>query len=438
MANPQYFYSTPQQAYYDPNLQIQIQHQSQGPAHQIQPVYVPQNQSMQLLQPQYQYPVQSILPQYHPPSTSKTNDEEWQMVQNKKRARTSPEQHFKLKQTRIDNYWLSTPTANKFNVLINEDAETEEAQKQKQEEKPPPIFIAGVKNIQPLNQLLNTIAKDKHLIRVLNEEQVKVQAQTNEIYDNIVKALDEKQTEYHTYRKKQDKPFRVVIRHIHPTVDIQEIKKEIESQGHIVLQITNILQRTTKKPLPLFFVDLKMQENNKDIYKMEYLFNAKIDVEAPRLKRELAQCTRCQRYGHTKNFCYHQYRCVKCALNHPTADCPRKIRSDLVKCVLCGNNHPANYRGCSVHKKLQEARFPTLRKKESPNQLQNQQLPVAATNKSTTQRPTYAQIVSTNQQEIPTVTQTNDIQELKNMMKGLMEQMSTMLNLLTTLVSKMN
>ncbi|CAG9835041.1 unnamed protein product [Diabrotica balteata] len=122
------------------------------PASQIQQNFAPSqlNQPMQLYQPQYQYSVQSTLPQYQPPSTSKANDEEWQIVPNKKRGRTSPEQNPKLKQTKIDNYWLNTPTANKFNVLINEEtheADTEE-EKQKQEEKPPPIFIAGVMNNQ--------------------------------------------------------------------------------------------------------------------------------------------------------------------------------------------------------------------------------------------------------------------------------------------------
>jgi hypothetical protein len=53
----------------------------------------------------------------------------------------------------------------------------------------------------------------------------------------------------------------------------------------------------------------------------------------------------CQRYDHTKNYCHLKSRCVKCAGSHGTTQCPRKERSSDVRCVLCGGNHPANYKG---------------------------------------------------------------------------------------------
>lgn len=262
----------------------------------------------------------------------------------------------------------------------------------------------------------------------------------------MIRALDEKKTEYHTYCKKQDKPFRVVLRYVRPTIDITELKHDIEKHGHTVLQITNIRQQGTKKPLPLFFVDLKTNENNKEIYKIEFLLNDKVKVEPPKPKREIVQCTRCQRYGHTKNFCTHQHRCVKCAQNHATADCPRKTRSDDVKCVLCGGNHSANYKGCPVYKQLQETKYPALRKKVLPSA--NQQQTATATQNNAGQTITYAQMISKNQQKPHVIKnplqpqpqphlQSNDLQELKNMVKELMEQMSTMLNILTAIVTKM-
>jgi len=124
--------------------------------------------------------------------------------------------------------------------------------------------------------------------------------------------------------------------------------------------------------------------------------------------------------------------------------------------VLCEGNHPANYKGCEIYKQLRNAHFPTLRNKQT---IKNQN---AVTSVSQTPQPTpqpksgesirtgstYAQAASgqriqdnsmnnstPNQPYI--IQQSNDLQELKSMMKGLMEQMSTMLNLLTTIVSKM-
>jgi hypothetical protein len=39
-------------------------------------------------------------------------------------------------------------------------------------------------------------------------------------------------------------------------------------------------------------------------------------------------------------------------------------RSNDVKCVLCGRNHPANYKGCIIYKALQQKTYPSLRPKQ--------------------------------------------------------------------------
>lgn len=238
---------------------------------------------------------------------------------------------------------------------------------------------------------------------------------------------------------------------MHHSVEIESIKKEIESHGHTVLNIINMRQRITKKPLSLFSVDLRPGENNKNIYLIEYLLNTKVKFEAPHFKREIPQCMNCQRYGHTKNFCFHPPRCVKCTGNHRTSDCFHKERSDKVK---CGGNHPANYKGCTLYKQLQKAKFPPLRNKEiAPKQNATKQ--IAHSSQSLEQfntihpGPSYAQATAnkntqghefnnpaSNQQLQGH--QTNDLQELKTTIKSLTEQMSTMLNLFTTLISKMS
>jgi hypothetical protein len=74
----------------------------------------------------------------------------------------------------------------------------------------------------------------------------------------------------------------------------------------------------------------------------------------------------CHRYGHTKNFCHLKPRCVKCAGDHSTSQCPRKERSSDVRCVLCDGNHPANYKGCTVYKDLQKTYQPLRQKQYTP------------------------------------------------------------------------
>ena len=53
-------------------------------------------------------------------------------------------------------------------------------------------------------------------------------------------------------------------------------------------------------------------------------------------------------------------RCVKCAEQHLTNECPRTVRDDNVKCVNCNEKHPANYRECMVHKQLHQKIYTRL------------------------------------------------------------------------------
>lgn len=359
------------------------------------------------------------------------------------------------------DYWLNPTieTSNKYSLLNTDEDIIHESLPETldpsnnigRQTKPPPIFVAGVGDINPLYRLLGDVAPYKYILRVINSTEVKIQAKTIEDYDKIVIALRSKNTEFHSYQKKQDKAFKVVLRNMHSTADVNLLKSQIEEYGHSIINIYNIRNRVTKAPLPMFYVNLKNAQNNKEIYNIEYLLNTKIYFEPPNKKRKVPQCQRCQRYGHTKNFCTRQPRCVKCTDNHLTANCQRKTKSQNVKCALCEGNHPANYKGCHVYKELQKIKHPALRKKEIPCDYSTTTriTPSQQPGKSLIPGITYAKALinesprprEESNLEQPSITQShqqlNDTAELKNMMKGLMEQMSTMLNLLTTLVTKM-
>jgi hypothetical protein len=47
-----------------------------------------------------------------------------------------------------------------------------------------------------------------------------------------------------------------------------------------------------------------------------------------------------------------------------TNQCHQKERSSDVLCVLCGGNHPANYKECTVYKDLQKKTYQPLRLKQ--------------------------------------------------------------------------
>lgn len=104
-----------------------------------------------------------------------------------------------------------------------------------------------------------------------------------------------------------------------------------------------------KKHFPLFYIDLKQKDNNKEVYNIKKLAYCIVKIEPPNKTRGIPQCTNCQQLGHTKSFCYRQTKCVKCAENHHTTKC-NKQPNIAPSCALCQQQgHTANYKGCCVY-----------------------------------------------------------------------------------------
>ena len=92
----------------------------------------------------------------------------------------------------------------------------------------------------------------------------------------------------------------------------------------------------------MHYIDIKPRGNNKEVYKISTQWNTTVQFEAPHAKREIPPYMLCQKFGHTKNYCRNNPRCVKCAAKHLTSECPWKDRNDNAKCVKCIEKHLAN------------------------------------------------------------------------------------------------
>lgn len=71
---------------------------------------------------------------------------------------------------------------------------------------------------------------------------------------------------------------------MHYSSDVNEIKDSLNELGHEVIHIWNVKQRDTNKHVPMFFIDIKQAENNKDVYSIKLLMNKVVIFEAPRAK----------------------------------------------------------------------------------------------------------------------------------------------------------
>lgn len=376
---------------------------------------------------------------------AKTKEHSWQAV-TKKRKRS--------KETTQKEYQIQT--SNKYQSLPMEDSH-ERSEKEEQSNniktkhpKPPPIYIYGVTNFQAMiDNLAKTTEEETYYTRTLSNNTVKINPKTPETYRKLVRHLRDEEIVYHTYQPKEDRAYRIVIRDLHHSILVEDIKQELTKKGHKIRNVMNIKHRATKEPLPLFFVDLEPCDNNKSIFDIQYLFNTRIRVEPPRKKNDIIQCTRCQSYGHSKTYCSKPYNCVKCGKSHDSKLCT-KSKSTPATCALCHGSHPSNYKGCSVYKDL--VNIKNKNTKQPNRNLQMDNIPTTinpSTNNQQFVNPeqhhqnrtrTYSQVASGTTQETPNnlENQLNTfLTEFKNMFTQLLNQNSMILSMLTTVISKL-
>lgn len=308
---------------------------------------------------------------------------------------------------------------------------------------PPPVFVRDVLDYTNVyTELINAIGVDNFFCKS-SADHLKIQTVNTDSYRTLVRYLKEQKAKFHTYQLKEDKPIRVVIRNLHPTTRTKEIKEELEVRLFEVRRVTNVLQRTTRVPLPLFFVDLEPTPKSSEIFQLSSLFHTKIKIEEPYKPKSICQCNNCQEYGHTKTYCSYPSRCGRCSGDHPSSACPIP-RETPPKCANCSGVHPASYKGCSVYRELQRSKKPFTNSNFLSDNIRNKNTTVRnshpITNPSINQPsnhvPTYAQATSG---EIPN-SAPNSTSDLKNFLgefKSLIEPLISLLNkLITKLLDK--
>ena len=101
-----------------------------------------------------------------------------------KRPRDKPENLTQnVKQIKLNVYWLNQPSPsnkNRLDALSEERNDEARITTKTKVFKTPPIFVAGVQNIQPFKELLINVTGDDFELKVLNGSQVKIQPKSAE------------------------------------------------------------------------------------------------------------------------------------------------------------------------------------------------------------------------------------------------------------------
>ncbi|KAI4474719.1 hypothetical protein M0802_004040 [Mischocyttarus mexicanus] len=389
----------------------------------------------------------------------------WQTVTSHRREHASGSK--KRARTEDDNNNVSQrnglpETVNRFSVLTSSvvtDCDMLQNEQVQKTPLPPPIYIDDVLDIQSLTKCLNdAVRKDNYTYKISNN-QVRVLPADADSYRKITKTLKSLNASFHTYQLKQERSFRVVLRNVHHSADLNDLKNELMELGHEVVNISNIYHRATHNPLSMFFIDLKQKPNNNMVYNINKLNNTIVKFEPPRKKKEIAQCKRCQKYGHTQKYCNRSFQCVKCSGQHATADCKKSIDTPPT-CFLCGANHTANYKGCPSYQEMYKKTFPTPRIRKTVNIQSNLETnPPVNIQRYADQSMSYAQAINRNLQISDTsnpqpsnnvsnnnsTSPTDSISRLEKLIEKQselinkqIEQSNNLISLLTVIVSKLS
>jgi hypothetical protein len=107
------------------------------------------------------------------------------------------------------------------------------------------------------------------------------------------------------------------------------------------------------------------------LHEIEEIVGIRVSITKFKKPLQAAQCYRCQRLGHTKNYCELSPNCVKCGQPHASRECPKPYEATCT-CFLCGGTHPASFLGCPAHKEARKtlisrktARHPPARRADA-------------------------------------------------------------------------
>lgn len=268
--------------------------------------------------------------------------------------------------SQLTNQRYKTSIQNRFDPIStqndNNDTSVSAATKS---QRIPPIFLHDANDHQALIKDLNSILKHNYFTENKGNS-VKINVSTSDDFRVLTAHFDAINVQYHSFCPPDNKRLSVIMRNVPVSLTDEEISTELKSNNYPVVKVTRLYNKN-KYPMPLCALELEDSDSGNEIFGLEFLFHCKIQIELKRKSKTIPQCTRCQRFGHTKNYCRLEPRCVKCTGNHLYTECPKK-KEDPVQCVNCSDSHTANYRGCPYYLNLKSKTSKNTRPLENTKQ----------------------------------------------------------------------
>jgi len=289
-------------------------------------------------------------PEITQPTTSQHNDSQFVHPPKRKLATNVNTYH---KKYILDPVLLCKE--NKFdklsdhNYAMTDNEDSEMTHEPVKKTKIPPIFLHDVNNYQAVIEDIKTNIQNEFVTAVKGNN-LKISLTDIDDFRKLTRFYEDSEVKFHTFKAAQDKKLEVVFRNVPTSLTEDEIKSELLLYNLPVCKVVRMLNKN-KVAIPLCIVELENSENAVEVFNINNLCHALVSVEAKRKPKDVPQCTRCQRYGHTKNFCHLDPRCVRCTGQHHFSQCPL-AKQTAPQCVNCGENHTANFKGCKYYQNL--------------------------------------------------------------------------------------
>jgi hypothetical protein len=112
----------------------------------------------------------------------------------------------------MSNHWLhSTSTSNRYTALLDEEKGQQDGPGNTP--KPPPMYVSDVTTVFSLIQLLEQIGKQQYELEALSNNHTSLNQKTNRISHLQIKGRN----------------YRVVLKNMHYSINLEEIKAEISN-----------------------------------------------------------------------------------------------------------------------------------------------------------------------------------------------------------------
>jgi hypothetical protein len=244
-------------------------------------------------------------------------------------------------------------STNRFsNLPVDKDGDSVDSQayktatRKKSNSRIPPILIEIMKDWthQKIKDTIDQYHTHYHL-EYKGNNRVKIQCYSAEGHEAVKSGLLQDNVIFHTFTRKDEKLPKVVIKGL-PDSLIDSLTTELESIGFPGATATKIQLSKQVQCSPVI-VQLPPGTDVAKFKKIKYLLNCVITIERFKTRvNNCTQCYRCQSFGHAARNCNRPPRCVKCSLDHPTSECPKKGFTEEVRCCNCNEDHPASYHNC--------------------------------------------------------------------------------------------